>query len=714
MVGVYSIKVGDASAKSFVSLAYEFTLNAISNSQVAIDGVTGPYFDEFDVDKEVLIYKNGTLTFKGTVINQNSLSAGGIILTCIGIEQELTESKCPMSGSTTRAFVATTDNSIISTLVTSVSGWTVDVSNSSAITLDSFRVSASESVWNGVVRLIEDTGKDFRIDQENKKVYLYDELTRISKFSFIEGKNCTGISRSKGRTKAAKVIVYGKGDGDSQITGTFGSGVPVATLIDRNIISTAEANRRAENEYNKLNPQPKTYNINPYIIPTDLNIGDSGNISNNSANIDEEVDLVRLKVTVDKNGNEKFDMEVTNPDFRIASKNSAEDNAKARFQYSNSQSSMQGSGNTNTWGSGINAKTSYPLKVGFYLPASYIQDEAGNSNVKELTVSYDIDKYKNQFGTASYDGSDPQVQNLSGEEGASVSGTSGAEGALVSGTSATTQPDLDRGDSSLSWSGSSVGSDIDSSVSCSSGAWTTVCAVNTAGSDDELYANFYITGNSGGAEDLQIRIQNTGTLTFNNAVWGNYTDGFRDTSFIQSSGESVGPDGSSDQIRLQVYPFTGAIVVAGYLSVYKASHEHSYGDYGAEYHGHADGSYAAASHDHADGSYAASDHDHPDGSYDINASDLDNISIGDDVGEAGSINASSVNLYLDFYNTGTSTWDNKHSILNTGATLDSDVDMTDGNTYPDAEGFWRIRVEPITATADFAQGIVKIKNSVDN
>ena len=223
-----------------------------------------------------------------------------------------------------------------------------------------------------------------------------------------------------------------------------------------------------------------------------------------------------------------------------------------------------------------------------------------------------------------------------------------------------------------------------------------------------------------------INLKNSGEITGTDSRFGIYQDGFRDESFTRIDGTYAGVDGTSDYVTVNVYPFTGAIVLDGYLKVYIADHTHDDGTYAAASHSHDDGTYAAASHTHDDGTYAAASHSHddgtynaanhghPDGTYDINASDLDNISIGDDVGEAGTINASSVNIYLDFYNTGTSNWDNKHSIMATGVTMETDVDITNSGTYPDAAGFWRVRIEPITATADFAQAIVKIKNAVDN
>jgi len=153
-----------------------------------------------------------------------------------------------------------------------------------------------------------------------------------------------------------------------------------------------------------------------------------------------------------------------------------------------------------------------------------------------------------------------------------------------------------------------------------------------------------------------------------------------------------------------------------------------------------------------------------------------NVSIGDGASESGSVNASEVDIYLDFWEaitnnetagsdvvvemadtgniiatdvvyfdgrvsgnaewatvasvvTNTSitistlatnksagdyvTWNNKHSILNTGKTLDTDVDITDSGTYPDAVGYWRVRVEPDNASADYVS-IVKIRHHMDN
>ncbi len=413
----------------------------------------------------------------------------------------------------------------------------------------------------------------------------------------------------------------------------------------------------------------------------------------------EEVRIVGLERGISGGENEFLLTQVSNPAYKTLARKRNIILAELGKEQRDSNIFMQGSGNFNSWGAGINAKTNFPLKVIFYLSATQIQDEAGNLRVNSLTVDYDIDPFQQQYGTASFDGSDPQVQNSSASTAPDVTGSSGNANPSVNGSSGNTNPSVN-GSSGSNWTGSSIGSDSNTGVSCSSGSFTTVASVATTNTGDSLQADFYVKGNSGGAEDIQIALRNTGLSTATNSIHGVYQDGFRDDVHYRIANVGAHTDGSSDFVILEVKPLTGAIVLDAFLNVYRIDHTH------------ADGSYNAASHPHTDGSYAAASHPHADGSYDINAADIDNISIGDDVGEAGSVNASSVNLYLDFWNG--SAWINKHSILATGVTIDTDVDITNSGTYPDAVGYWRVRIEPITATSDFAQGIVKLKNHIDN
>jgi hypothetical protein len=168
---------------------------------------------------------------------------------------------------------------------------------------------------------------------------------------------------------------------------------------------------------------------------------------------------------------------------------------------------------------------------------------------------------------------------------------------------------------------------------------------------------------------------------------------------------------TGDFYNLEVYPFTGAITLNGYLAVKEISHSHAYGTYGVANHDHSYGTYTAANHLHADGTYTADNHPHADGTY-AAASHNHSVSVGDAISDSGSINATSVGYYVDFWNG--SSWVNKYTVASTGLTLGTDVDISNGNTLPDAAGFWRVRILTNSATPDLVQGIIKVKHQLDN
>jgi len=171
---------------------------------------------------------------------------------------------------------------------------------------------------------------------------------------------------------------------------------------------------------------------------------------------------------------------------------------------------------------------------------------------------------------------------------------------------------------------------------------------------------------------------------------------------------------STEDIFVQVRPQTGAITVEASLYLYTVKHRHDDGSYYAANHGHSDGSYYAANHGHSDGSYSADNHGHSDGSYGA-ASHNHNVSIGDGISDSGSLNATELSeIKLYHYNTGTSSWDLKHTISNTGKTLDTDVDLSDGGTYPDAAGSWKVEIKTDSSDADLVQGVIKCKHQIDN
>ncbi len=641
MTGIYVINIGNASAKQWASFTFEKTLNGMSNAQIALDGVTGGYVSEFDVDKVIEIYKTGTLKFKGIIIDQDSLNAGGIILTALGIEHELMDEKSPMVGSLlTRAWTSTSDETILNTLITSVAGWTIDHSNSASTNVD-FRTSASESVWNAAIRLISLTGKDINIDQENKVVYLYDELTRDNKFAFVEGKNAKDIRRRKSRSRAGKVIIYGKGDGQNQIIGTNGAGTPEHVIIDRNVVSVTEANARALAEYNKLNPQSLSYHFTPIIAIDNLLIGDSGDIVNNSANINETVDITRMSTTVDGNGTETVRIEVTNPSYRIASKDLSENKAINEAQNNQGQASMQGSGNTLTWERGVNAKNGTPLAIMFQIPSGYISDEAGNLRVNSFTVDYDVDPYKKGIGLATDAG---HVHSIS--------------------STTTDNMSIPTSINDTSWS-----ENINAT-------WDSVAILNVdPGTYGFLLVTIELEADSwSGTDTVGVDIQ------------------YQSQSWLRLTG--IGFDTTLDPIHMSV--IIPVLAVQGATTSVTVRH-YSVGT--EDYQGFVEVFDMNTIHTHDISALTGTQQATAD------------VSIGDDISDAGAINASEVDIFLDFWNG--SSWVNKHSIINTGQTLDTDVDISNSGTYPDVAGLWRVRVEPDSSDPDYIQTVVKMRHHLD-
>jgi len=400
---------------------------------------------------------------------------------------------------------------------------------------------------------------------------------------------------------------------------------------------------------------------------------------------------------------------------------------------------MQGGTVLTAWGAGINAKTNYPLKVGFYVSADF-NDEAGNLQVNTLKLSYDIDKYNQQFGSASFSGSDPQVQNNSGGSDPGVYGDAGSNNAGVGGSTETDNPTVgsgSAGSNNAGVGGTSATQQPTNTAGVSVWAALTV-PIQTYNNQALSHAEQNVVGGSSlytsrfvglymNAEGATKGIDREMEYPSGTGVSSNYSLG-NNAVIYYSSGETSSSN-SSGYAKFWDSNYLCSLHGGTHENIYQHTHgwhSHSDGSYGAEYHDHANGTLRVTYHSHADGSLSAeyhthsdgtlnvANHEHPDGSYDVNGADLDHLSIADGIGEAASVNASSVNIYLDFWNTGTSNWDNKHSILNTGATLGNDVDITDSGTYPDATGWWRVRVEPITGSADFCQAKISMKYQLNS
>ena len=705
-----TIKSGNATIYNVVRCWYSLALNEIRSFTIVTDGVDSTIRAELAIGNTVQIYRDGTLEFEGTIEEKEAYQGGGIIVRGLGQEVDFAEQKCPIdAGTHKKVYTSSNANTIFADIVGNVAGWSSDVVNSTATAIASFRTSDSQSAWNGIKDLLKRTKKDVLVNDSTQTLFLYDELTNSSVHVFNEGVNCGNVTHTTRKVKASKVVVYGKSDGENQIVGSAGSGTPVFEIVDRNIIETSEANARATTELARIVAAVNVYAFNVYNYSLTFRVGDEVTINADSLGLDSvTVDIVRIKRGLNQGGGEFLDLEVTNPAYRIASKNNAWAIAQLDGKSITANSSMQGSGNLSQWGNMGNANNSVPLKINFNVGAQF-QDEAGNLQIRSMTLDYDVDKYKQSTGGASFDGTDPQVQNDSeNNDGLSVV----AENDYF------------------------LANDI------ISGTWTTMTTFVNIGSHGEritFMGNIAITGGDDTANNREyfVRIYNsdtgiyypntTGVRMLNAPVERTISTANTDSdSHIHGTG-----NGTYDYFRLADTP-TGPYAVKTDTGI--DAHAHDVNNFAITMlpNGNftlscpvdpfGDDFVVQMIHDGGAGDdqdvniyvthQVESRHKHNNGDYDVNAADIDNISIGDNIGEAGSTNATEVDIYLDFWNG--SSWVQKHSIIGTGATLETSVDITNSGTYPDATGLWRVRIYTDNGSADFLQGIVDVKHGMDN
>lgn len=698
---------------------YSDKLNDMNESKVNISGTSESKRSLIEEGSTIEIKRNGTIEFAGEVIGISYLDGGAVSARCNGAEFDMSKDHGDYLGSPWQNIASLTIYQEVIGEYNLLSIGTIDA----GVNLD-FKATETSSYLNVLRNLQGKTNQDMEIDYTTSPFdvnILNHKGSATSVETLNDGIDFSNLQVDRGLPKGNKILVYGKGDGENQIKSeypahgqnassqsTFG----IITWIERDptIISVSEANQLADVLAAAYGVATKTYRFDLTNPSKSFVSGDVITLNSKSKNLNnEEVRIVGIERGL-RSGQEYMTLQVTSKEYSKLLKTRDILLGEMQRNHRDEQTYMQGTTNVLTFSEMINANNVAPLRVKSYLPENFIKDEAGNIRVNSFTIDYDLDPFRSGVGTATEDDIAPDVAGTSSSTAPGVSGTSSSTQPGVTGTSSSTQPGVS-GSSAISWKGTTIGSDINTSgTDCPSGTWTTIAFVGHDGTAKNCFMDFYIGGNSGGAEDISIRVQNTGYVSPD--FYLDYSDGFRDNSEKMVRGIDVGEDNAGAySFRLQVYPHTGAINLVGNLTVYQIEHTHADGSYYANSHGHSDGSYYADNHGHADGSYAADNHGHADGSF-AAASHNHNVSIGDGISDSGSLNATSVNIYLDFWNG--SSWVNKHSILTTGKTIDYNVDISNGGVYPDAPGFWRARVLSDNANADLFQATIKCKHELDS
>ena len=655
---------------SDVGFSYTDNLNDLNEGQLRVTGTGESRRALFEIGSVVSIYKNGTLEFYGIINAMSNLNAGGIAADLKGYEVFMGKENGAYANSPWKATASATIAAAIIAESSYFTGGTIEA----GADID-FKAETASSLWNALASLNKITGQDIGIDYTNLEIDILDHKGSTTSVATLnDGLQIQDLTLRQTYPIGNDVRVYGKGNGTDQITSALTSGQDATSKstygtiqkdhLDSSILSVTQANTLADKLVAKYKDPVKIYEFN--LINTGLTLvaGDVITLNAKTKGLsNEEVRVVGIERGM-RDNQEFMKLQVTNKAYSEKQRSVEKQIAINQKIASDKQTYMQGTTNILTFSEMINADSSAPLRVISYLSSDFIEDEAGNLRVDSLTFDYDVDPFRRGVGSASEDDVAP-----------GVAGSSANTQPGVSGTSAETET-FDQ-----------VDTDSFTTVSCSSGGWTTLGTISYGTglpTGERLFGGIFIEETSGGPEDVLIQMENNQT----GDVFLGFARGFDNTisDFAIDNIDAGQWSSSAGQVRLRAYPITGSITLSGTLSLGVTSHDH------------ADGSYTAANHLHADGTYAAASHNH-------------SVSVGDTISDAGSLNATEVNLYLDFWNG--SAWVNKHSVTSTGKTIDSDVDISDSGTYPDAAGYWRVRVLTDSASADLVQGTIKCKHALD-
>lgn len=679
---------------------YTDKLNKTNEANVNISSMSTVDRTLIAVGSEVYIYRDDVLEFHGVVDDRSVFTGGGISLHAMGYEKWLTIEHGAYAGS---PYVGTASATILAAVIAESAKWTAGTLTAGS-SMD-YRMTATDSLWNVISDIRTKTQQDITLNYATSVIgIIAHKGSSTSVRTFNAEIDIHNIRFNNAYPKGNKVVVWGKGDGDNQIKSEYPShgynldsqntyGVIYWPERDPKVMSVSEANTLADALVAIYKQPIKVYDFDLSDFSVDIESGDV--IILNSPSQDLNAEQVRItSITRGMNsGREFWTLEVANEEYSRSLKTQMELEAALDKKFQEQQTYMQGTTNILTFSDMINANSTLPLRVVGNLNSSDIYDEAGNRRVNSFKLDYDVDPYRRGVGTATETNVAPDVTGSSDNTQPGVSGSSDNTQPGVSGTSDTTTPTSTGGVSV--WAAFTVDYVLTSSQALAY-AWSTVVGGPTYYT---TRTNIMLMNATGGSVNVTPKsIMPSGTTTTHATNYGLANN----TISAWTTGESA--SGSltgffkfwDNNYACSSCTGTGEII----YSHTHGTHSHTDGSYTADNHLHADGSYAADNHLHADGSFAAGSHNH-------------SVSVGDGVSDSGSVNATQVSIYVDFWNTGTSAWVNKHSILNTGKTLDTDVDISNGNTLPDAAGFWRVRVITNNATPDLVQAIMKIKHQLD-
>lgn len=663
---------------------YTDNLNVVNEGQFIFSGSGETKRSLIEMGSNVRVKRNGTLEFRGLVDDIEFFDGGAMAVHASGYEVWLAKENGDYAGSPWTATIS--EDIFIAVLgeASQPSGAAWSAGTVEAGPSIDFRANVSDSLYNVIKNLRRKTAKDIGIDYPNLEIDILDHKGSSSSVETLNsGIQIGDVAISKSYPIGNDIRVYGKGDGDNQIKSDPAQGQDAGSkatygtiryvILDRTITSVAEANLLANAEVARLKDPRKIYNFDVFNPAKTWVSGDVLTINAPSQEVSaEEVRIVSLKRGI-RNNEEFLEAEVTNKEF--SEKTKTRDEVIAEIDKKNRDKSyMDGTTNILTFSDQINANNSAPLRVVANLPTSLIFDEISNRRVNSFTLDYDVDPFRSNVessSTSDNSATGAGITNASAVTGAGI--TNAVQGSPDAGYSLGPYTDT-------SWSDNTSWQDVNTSV-------------NIGGFTYSWHAGWMVVrlvhDSSSVHGGISMRLKNTTDTTYwpdSNGIKIMRANYISNTQPASAYGLIVVPRNwtSKNYIIQMKTDVTGITRSAefGYYGIRGHTHSNSFND---------------TSHTN-NNSFNDANHNH-------------SVSVGDGVSDSGSTNATQVNIYVDFWNG--SSWVNKHSILNTGKTIDTDVDISNGNTLPDAAGFWRVRILTDNATPDLVIGIVKVKHELD-
>ena len=702
-----------------VGFSYSDNLNDMNDAQLKISGTGETKRGLFEIGSEVKIYRNTTLAFHGIINGISYLDGGGISADILGYESWLGKENGEYASS---PYTTTASATIVDDIIGESSYFIAGTVETGA-DID-FRLESTSRLWNALSSLIKITDQDIGIDYANSEVDILDHKgSSTSVATLNDGIQMGDVVVRQAYPIANDVRVFGKGDGDNQIKSdktsygqNQGSKDTYGTIrkdyIDSSVVSVNEANLLADNLVAKWKDPVKVYGFDVLNPNTDVVSGDVITLNASTKGLSaEEVRVVSIQRGVDAS-REFLILEVTNKEYSTKSRSINQKIAEISKREKDQQTYMQGTTNILTFPALINANNSVPLKINAQIPSSFIYDEAGNRRVSSFTLDYDVDPYRKGVGGATSDNS---------TTGAGITNVNSVTNAGITNAASNSNAGISNANKGSSDNGYFFGNYLYIATTTINNTWQTLANTINIGSYNYDFHAIFV--------NIQIKLKNLDITEANTWVFVRAKNTTDNTYWPDSNGlqmmsglkadSSAHPEYLIPSTFLMIpYNWTNKTYVLQYRIADGADFGRTdiiddawirYSYMGLRGHTHSN-TFNDASHTNSN---TFNDANHTNANTFDDANHNHDVSIGDSVSDAEAVNASQVSIYVDWYNSGTSTWDNKHSILNTGKTLDTDVDISNGNTLPDAAGFWRARIITDNATPDLLQGIIKLNHQLD-